>query len=89
MISGYAKAVFILLLRTYFILKRILQVRKISARWMPHVLIYDQLQNWYNSNVSQIHTIFEHCYWYQKWIFYFEPARNKPWQTTHSKSSED
>ena len=87
MISGYAKAVRILLTRMYFIFKRISQVRKISARWIPHVLIYDQ--NRYPSNVSQIQTIFDHCYWYQKWIFYFEPARNKTWQTTHGKSSED
>ena len=42
MINGYAKAVRILLKRMYSIFKCILQVRKISARWIPHVLIYDQ-----------------------------------------------
>ena len=37
-----AKAVGISLLRVYFILKRILKVRKISARWIPHLLTDEQ-----------------------------------------------
>ena len=37
-----AKAVGISLSRVHFVLKRILKVRKISARWIPHILTDDQ-----------------------------------------------
>ena len=42
MIHDIAKAVGISLLRVYLILKRILKVRKNSARWIPHLLTDEQ-----------------------------------------------
>ena len=41
-IRDISKAVGISLSRVHFILKRILKVRKISARWIPHILTDDQ-----------------------------------------------
>ena len=41
-IRDIAKAAGISLSRVYFILKRILKVRKIFARWIPHLLTDEQ-----------------------------------------------
>lgn len=80
----------------HFILKRILKVRKISARWIPHILTDGQkkvriqtakrlLKMFPNFNQRQFANIVTGD---ETWVHYFEPVRkvgNKLWLTKHSR----
>lgn len=95
-IRDIAKAVGISLSRVHFILKRILKVRKISARWIPHILTDDQkkvrvqtakrlLKMFPNFNQRQFANIVTGD---ETWVHYFEPVRkvgNKIWLTKHGR----
>ena len=78
------------------ILKEHLKVRKISARWVPHLLT-DELKRQQVKVAKKLLQMFPK---YDKeqfanvitgdetWVLYFEPVRkvsNKIWATTHSK----
>ncbi|XP_062593106.1 histone-lysine N-methyltransferase SETMAR-like [Saccostrea cucullata] len=93
-IRDIAKAVGIS--RVHFILKRILKVRKISARWIPHTLTDDQkkvriqtakrlLKMFPNFNQRQFANIVTGD---ETGVHYFEPVRkvgNKLWLTKHGR----
>ncbi|XP_062582211.1 histone-lysine N-methyltransferase SETMAR-like [Saccostrea cucullata] len=95
-VRDIAKAVGISLSRVHFILKRILKVRKISARWIPHILTDDQkkvriqtakrlLKMFPNFNQRQFANIVTGD---ETWVHYFEPVRkvgNKLWLTKHGR----
>lgn len=95
-IRDIARAVGISLSRTHFILKRILKVRKISARWIPHLLTDYQkrgrvkmakqlLKKFPKFNQRQFANIVTGD---ETWVHYFEPVRkvgNKIWLTKHGR----
>ena len=91
-----ARKVGISLSTVHLILKKHLKVRKISARWMPHLLTDEQKRQrvkvakmllqmfpkYYKKVFANVVTGDE------TWVHYFEPVRkvsNKIWATKHSK----
>ena len=80
----------------YLILKKHLKVRKISARWVPHLLTDEQkrqrvkvakklLQMFPKYDKKQFANVVTGD---ETWVHYFEPVRkvsNKIWATKHSK----
>ena len=95
-IRDIAKVVGISLSRVHFILKRILKVWKIFARWIPHILTDDQkriqvqtakqlLKMFPNFNRRQFANIDNGD---KTWVHYFKPVRkigNKIWLTKHGR----
>ena len=79
----------------HLILKKHLKVRKISARWVPHLLTDEQKRQ----RVKVAKKLLQMFPKYDKkqfasvvtgdaWVHYFEPVRkvsNKIWATKHSK----
>lgn len=95
-----AKAVGISLSRVHFTLKRILIVRKISARTIPHILADDQKKPGTSTNrlaiaknASQIHlkAICKYCYSWRNIVSLFRTSKkngNKIWKTKHGRRPE-
>lgn len=91
-----ARKVGISLATVHFILKKHLKVRKISARWVPHLLTDEQkrkqvqvsrklLQMFPKYDKKQFANVVTGD---ETWVQYFEPVRNvsnKIWATKHSK----
>ena len=95
-VRDIARKVGISLSTVHLILKKHLKVRKISARWVPHLLTDEQKRQ----RVKVAKTLFQMFPKYDKkqfanvvtgdetWVHYFEPVRkvnNKIWATKHSK----
>ena len=95
-VSDIARKVGISLSTVHLILKKHLKVRKISARWVPHLLTNEQNRQ----RVKVAKNLFQTFPKYDKkqfanvvtgdetWVHYFEPVRkvsNKIWATKHSK----
>ena len=95
-VRDIARKVGISLSTVYLILKKHLKVRKISARWVPHLLTDEQKRQ----RVKKAKKLFQMFPKYDKkqfasvvtgdesWVYYFEPIRkvsNKIWATKHSK----
>ena len=85
--------------RVHYILKSILNVMKISASWVPHLLTDNQKKQRLKI-VKQLLKIFPKynekkfanvVTGYKTWVHYFEPVRkisNKVWATKNSKRPE-
>ena len=80
----------------HLILKKHLKVRKISARWVPHLLTDEQKRPWVKvaKKLLQMFTKYDKKQFAnvvtgdETWVHYFEPVRkvsNKIWATKHSK----
>ena len=95
-VRDIARKVGISLSTVHFILKKHLKVRKIFARWVPH-LVTDE-QNRQRAKVAKkLLQMFQTCDKKQfgnvvtgdeNWVYYFEPVRkvsNKIWTTKHSR----
>ena len=92
-VRDIARKVGILLSTVHLILKKHLKVRKISARWVPHLLTDEQKRQ----RVKVAKKLFQMFPNYDKkqfatgdetWVHYYEPVRkisNKIWATKHSK----
>ena len=95
-VRDIARKVGISLSTVYLILKKHLKVRKISARWVPHLLTDEQKRQ----RVKLAKKLLQMFPKYDKkqfanvatgdetWVHYFEPVRkvsNKIWATKHSK----
>ena len=95
-VCDIARKVGISLSTVHLILKKHLEVRKISARWVPHLLTDEQKRQW----VKMAKKLLQMFPKYDKkqfanvvtgdetWVHYFEPVRkvsNKIWATKHSK----
>ena len=95
-VRDIARKVGISLSTVHLILKKYLKVRKISARWVPHLLTDEQKKQrvkvakkrlqmfpkYYKKQFANVVTGDE------TWVHYFEPVRkvsNKIWATKHSK----
>ena len=95
-VRDIARKVGISLSTVYLILKKHLKVRKISARWVPHLLTDEQkrqrvkvakklLQMFPKYDKKQFANVVTGD---ETWVHYFEPVRkvsNKIWATKHSK----
>ena len=95
-VRDIARKVGISLSTVHFILKKHLKVRKISARWVPHLLTDEQkrqrvkvakklLQMFPKYDKKQFANVVTGD---ETWVHYFEPVRkvsNKIWATKHSK----
>ena len=95
-VCDIARKVGISLSTVHLILKKYLKVRKISARWMPHLLTDEQkrqrvkvakklLQMFPKYDKKQFANVVTGD---ETWVHYFEPVRkvsNKIWATKHSK----
>ena len=93
-VRDIARKVGIPLSTVHLILKKHLKVRKISARWVPHLLTDEQkrqrvkvakklLQMFPKYDKKQFANVVT-----ETWVHYFEPVRkvsNKIWATKHSK----
>ena len=80
----------------HLILKKHLKVRKISARWVPHLLTDEQKRQWVKvaKKLLQMFPKYDKKQFAnvvtgdETWVHYFEPIRrvsNKIWATKHSK----
>ena len=97
-VRDIARKVGISLSMVHLILKKHLKVRKISARWVPHLLTDEQkrqrvkvakklLQMFPKYDKKQFANVVTGD---ETWVHYFEPVRkvsNKIWATKHSKRS--
>lgn len=95
-VRDIARKVGISLSTVHFILKKHLKVRKISARWVPHLLTDEQkrqrvkvakklLQMFPKYDKKQFANVVTGD---ETWVHYFEPVRkvsNKIWATKHNK----
>ena len=92
-VRDIARKVGISLSTVHLILKKHLKVRKISARWVPHLLTDEQrvkvakklLQMFPKYDKKQFANVVTGD---ETWVHYFEPVRkvsNKIWVTKHSK----
>ena len=95
-VCDIARKVGISLSTVHLILKKPLKVRKISARWVPHLLTDEQkrqrvkvakklLQMFPKNDKKQFANVVTGD---ETWVHYFEPVRkvsNKIWATKHSK----
>ena len=95
-VRDIARKVGISLSSVHLILKKHLKVRKISARWVPHLLTDEQkrqrvkvakklLQMFPKYDKKQFANVVTGD---ETWVHYFEPVRkvsNKIWATKHSK----
>ena len=95
-VRDFARKVGISLSTVHLILKKHLKVRKISARWVPHLLTDEQkrqrvkvakklLQMFPKYDKKQFANVVTGD---ETWVHYFEPVRkvsNKIWATKHSK----
>ena len=95
-VHDIARKVGISLSTVHLILKKHLKVRKISARWVPHLLTDEQkrqrvkvakklLQMFPKFDKKQFANVVTGD---ETWVHYFEPVRkisNKIWATKHSK----
>ena len=95
-VRDIARKVGISLSTVHLILKKHLKVRKISARWVPHLLTDEQkrqrvkvakklLQMFPKYDKKQFANVVTGN---ETWVNYFEPVRkvsNKIWATKHSK----
>ena len=95
-VRDIARKVGISLSTVHLILKKHLKVRKISARWVPHLLTDEQkrqrvkvtkklLQMFPKYDKKQFASVVTGD---ETWVHYFEPVRkvsNKIWATKHSK----
>ena len=95
-VRDIARKVGISLSTVHLILKKHLKVRKISARWVPHLLTDEQkrqrvkvakklLQMFQKYDEKQFANVVTGD---ETWVHYFEPVRkvsNKIWATKHSK----
>ena len=95
-VRDIARKVGISLSTVHLILKKHLKVRKISARWVPHLLTDEQkrqlvkvakklLQMFPKYDKKQFANVVTGD---ETWVHYFEPVRkvsNKIWATKHSK----
>ena len=95
-VCDIARKIGISLSTVHLILKKHLKVRKISARWVPHLLTDEQkrqrvkvakklLQMFPKYDKKQFANVFTGD---ETWVHYFEPVRkvsNKIWATKHSK----
>ena len=95
-VCDIARKVGLSLSTVHLILKKHLKVRKISARWVPHLLTDEQkgqrvkvakklLQMFPKYDKKQFATVVTGD---ETWVHYFEPVRkvgNKIWATKHSK----
>ena len=95
-VRDFTRKVGISILTVHLILKKHLKVRKISARWMPHLLTGEQNRQ----EVKVAKKLLQMFPKYDKkhfaylitgdetWVHYFEPVRkasSKSWTTKHSK----
>ena len=97
-VCDIAQKVGISLSTVHLILKKHLKVRKISARWVPHLLT-DKQKRQRVKEAKKLLQMFPKCMYDKKqfasvvtgdetWVHYFEPVRkvsNKIWATKHSK----
>jgi histone-lysine N-methyltransferase SETMAR len=95
-VRDIVRKVSISLSTVHFILKKHLKVRKISARWVPHLLTDEQksqrvkvakkqLQMFPKYDKKQFANVVAGD---ETWVYYFEPVRkdsNKIWATKHNK----
>ena len=95
-VRDIARKVGISLSTVHLILKKHLKVRKISARWVPHLMTDEQkrqrvkvakklLQMFPKYDKKQFANVVTGD---ETWVYYFEPVRkvsNKIWATKHSK----
>ena len=95
-VRDIARNVGISLSMVHLILKKHLKVRKIFARWVPHLLTDEQnrqrdkvaknmLQMFQTCDKKQFANVVKG---YENWIYYFEPVRkfsNKIWASKHSR----
>ena len=95
-VRDIARDVGISLSMVHLILKKHLKVRKIFARWVPHLLTDEQNRQWDKAGKNMLQ-MFQTCDKKQfanvvtgdeNWIYYFEPVRkfsNKIWASKHSR----
>ena len=95
-VPDIARKVGISLSTVHLILKKHLKVRKISARWVPHLLTDEQKRQWVKvaKKLLQMFPKYDKKQFAnvvtgdETWVHYFEPVRkvsNKIWATKHSK----
>ena len=95
-VRDIARKVGISLSTVHLILKKHLKVRKISARWVPHLLTDEQKRQWVKvaKKLLQMFPKYDKKQFAnvvtgdETWVHYFEPVRkvsNKIWATKHSK----
>ena len=95
-VRDIARKVGISLSTVHLILKKHLKVRKISARWVPHLLTDEQKRQRVNvaKKLLQMFPKYDKKQFAnvvtgdETWVHYFEPVRkvsNKIWATKHSK----
>ena len=94
-VRDIARKVGISLSMVHLILKKRLKVRKISARWAPHLLTDEQKRQRVKvaKKLLQMFTKYDKKQFAnvvtgETWVHYFEPVRkvsNKIWATKHSK----
>ena len=89
-VCDIARKVGISLSMVHLILKKHLQVRKISARWVPHLLTDEQKRQRVKvaKKLLQMFPVANVVTGDETWVHYFEPVRkvsNKIWATKHSK----
>ena len=95
-VRDIAQKVGISLSTVHLILKKHLKVRKISARWVPHLLTDEQKRQRVKvaKKLLQIFPKYDKKHFAnvvtgdETWVHYFEPVRkvsNKIWATKHSK----
>ena len=95
-VRDIARKVGISLSTVHLILKKHLKVRKISARWVPHLLTDEQKRVRVAKKLLQMFPKYDKKQFAnvvtgdETWVHYFEPVRkvsNKIWATKHSKRS--
>ena len=95
-VRDIARKVGISLSMVHLILKKHLKVRRISARWVPHLLTDEQKRQWVKvaKKLLQMFPKYDKKQFAnvvtgdETWVHYFEPVRkvsNKIWATKHSK----
>ena len=95
-VHDIARKVGISLSTVHLILKKHLKVRKISARWVPHLLTDEQKRQWVKvaKKLLQMFPKYDKKQFAnfvtgdETWVHYFEPVRkvsNKIWAMKHSK----
>ena len=89
-VRDIARKVGISISTVHLILKKHLKVRKISARWVPHLLTDEQKRQRVKvaKKLLQMFPKFDKKQFANVWVHYFEPVRkvsNKIWATKHSK----
>ena len=95
-VCDIARKVGISLSMVHLILKKHLKVRKISDRWVPHLLTDEQKRQWVKvaKKLHQMSPKYDKKPFVnfvtgdETWVHYFEPVRkvsNKIWATKHSK----